>query len=148
MTHGNLKQYKQIASLMTPIIFNTRDELIKVDIDKMIYADTCFSGGLRKEKKGNDATSSVRNGDVMFFLSSRTNETSQEMIGGPNGQFTRFLVRGLGGEADTNRDKIITAKELYDFVHKGVSLATGNKQHPVMWGRFNNSMPVINWNIK
>ena len=23
---------------MTPIIFNTRDELIKVDIDKMIYA--------------------------------------------------------------------------------------------------------------
>ena len=84
----------------------------------------------------------------MFFLSSRTNETSQEMIGGPNGQFTRFLVRGLRGGADTNRDKIITAKELYDFVHKGVSVATGNKQHPVMWGRFNNSMSVLNWNVK
>ena len=115
---------------------------------KMVFADACFSGGLRIEKKGSDATSSVRNGDVMFFLSSRTNETSQEMIGGPNGQFTRFLVRGLGGGADKNRDKIITAKELYDFVHKGVSIATGNKQHPVMWGRFNNSMTVINWNKK
>ena len=115
---------------------------------KMVFADACFSGGLRKQKKGNDTTSSVRNGDVMFFLSSRTNETSQEMIGGPNGQFTRFLVRGLGGGADTNRDKIITAKELYDFVHEGVSVATGNKQHPVMWGRFNNSMTVINWNKK
>lgn len=115
---------------------------------KMVFADACFSGGLRKEKKGNDAASPLRNGDVMFFLSSRTNETSQEMIGGPNGQFTRFLVRGLSGGADTNRDKIITAKELYDFVHKGVSVATGNKQHPVMWGRFNNSMTVINWNTK
>ena len=115
---------------------------------KMVFADACFSGGLRKEKKGSDATSSVRNGDIMFFLSSRTNETSQEMIGGPNGQFTRFLVRGLRGGADTNRDKIITAKELYDFVHKGVSVATGNKQHPVMWGRFNNSMAVLNWNVK
>lgn len=115
---------------------------------KMVFADACFSGGLRKEKKSNDATSSVRNGDIMFFLSSRTNETSKEMIGGPNGQFTRFLVRGLGGGADTNRDKIITAKELYDFVHEGVSVATGGKQHPVMWGRFNNTMTIINWNKK
>jgi len=115
---------------------------------KMVFADACFSGGLRKESKDSNATSSVRNGDVMFFLSSRTNETSQEMMRGPNGQFTRFLVRGLGGGADNNRDKIITAKELYDFVHEGVSVATGNKQHPVMWGRFNNIMTVMNWNKK
>lgn len=115
---------------------------------KMVFADACFSGGLRKEKKDGNTTSSVRNSDVMFFLSSRTNEVSQEMREGPNGQFTRFLVRGLGGGADTNRDKIITAKELYDFVHEGVSVATANKQHPVMWGRFNNTMTVINWNKK
>lgn len=113
---------------------------------KMVFADACFSGGMRMGKKQPDTTSSVRNGDVMFFLSSRTNETSQEMIGGPNGQFTRFLVRGLGGGADSNRDRIVTAKELYNFVHEGVSKATGNKQHPVMWGRFNNTMTVINWN--
>ena len=81
----------------------------------------------------------------MFFLSSRTNETSQEMLGGPNGQFTRFLVRGLGGGSDKNRDKKISAKELYDFVHEGVSVATGNKQHPVMWGRFNNTMTILDW---
>lgn len=115
---------------------------------KMVFADACFSGGLRKEKRGDDATSSVRNGNVMFFLSSRTNETSQEMIGGPNGQFTRFLVRGLGGGADNNRDRIVTAKELYDFVHEGVTTATANKQHPVMWGRFDNTMVVMNWNKK
>lgn len=115
---------------------------------KMVFADACFSGGLRKEKKDSEAAASVRRGDVMFFLSSRTNETSQEMRGGPNGQFTRFLVRGLSGGADTNRDRIITAKELYSFVHEGVASATAGKQHPVMWGSFSNSMTVINWNKK
>lgn len=117
---------------------------------KMVFADTCFSGGLRtKKKKNNSATNSVRRGDVMFFLSSRTNETSQEMRNGPNGSnglFTYHLVKGLRGGADRNRDRIITAKELYDFVHEGVIRTSGNTQHPVMWGRFNNTMPVLNWN--
>lgn len=116
--------------------------------NKMVFADACFSGGLRKSKKQSDTSNTIRNVDVMFFLSSRTNETSQEMIEGPNGQFTRFLVRGLGGGADKNRDKRITAKELYDFVHEGVTTATAKKQHPVMWGRFDNNMTIINWNKK
>lgn len=115
---------------------------------KMVFADACFSGGLRMSNNQNPSYNTIRNSDVMFFLSSRTNEVSQEMMGGPNGQFTRFLVRGLGGGADKDRDRIITAKELYDFVHEGVSVATGDKQHPVMWGRFNNTMPVLNWNKK
>lgn len=113
--------------------------------NKMVFADACFSGGLRKEKKQSDTANAVRNSEIMFFLSSRTNETSQEMMGGPNGQFTRFLVRGLGGGADKDRDKKISAKELYDFVHEGVITATANKQHPVMWGRFNNSMTILDW---
>lgn len=112
---------------------------------KIVFADACFSGGLRREKKQESSISSVRNSEIMFFLSSRTNETSQEMIGGPNGQFTRFLVRGLGGGADTDRNRKITAKELYDFVHEGVAAATADKQHPVMWGRFNNNMTVLDW---
>lgn len=116
--------------------------------NKMVFADACFSGGLRKSKKQSDTSNTIRNVDVMFFLSSRTNETSQEMIEGPNGQFTRFLVRGLGGGADKNRDKRITAKELYDFVHEGVKTATADKQHPVMWGQFKDTMTVINWNKK
>lgn len=112
---------------------------------KMVFADACFSGGLRRGSSST-SNSAIRNADVMFFLSSRTNEMSQEMRGGPNGQFTRFLVRGLSGGADANRDRIVTAKELYNFVHDGVSTATAGKQHPVMWGRFSNTMTVINWN--
>ncbi|MCQ2254427.1 MAG: caspase family protein [Bacteroidaceae bacterium] len=110
---------------------------------KMVFADACFSGGLRKDKSS--AVNEARNGDVMFFLSSRTNETSQEIPGGRNGQFTRFLIRGLGGGADADRNRTITAKELYNFVHQGVAYATAEKQHPVMWGNFNNTMPIVVW---
>lgn len=110
---------------------------------KIVIADACFSGGLRKNKS--TATNQNKNGEVLFFLSSRTNEVSQEVPNGKNGQFTKFLVRALGGGADYNRDRVITAKELFKFVSEGVSVATANKQHPVMWGKFNDNMAITDW---
>lgn len=110
---------------------------------KIVIADACYSGGLRKVKTQNRSQSS--NGEVMFFLSSRNNEPSEEVPNGKNGQFTKFLVRALGGGADYNRDRVITAKELFKFVSEGVKVATGNKQHPVMWGKFNDNMAIANW---
>ena len=56
-----------------------------------------------------------------------------------------FLERGLRGGADKNKDRIITARELYDFVHQGVIGASGGRQHPVMWGKFDNNMTIISW---
>lgn len=112
---------------------------------KMVIADACFSGGLRKNKS--NASNQAKNGEVMFFLSSRTNEPSQEVPNGKNGQFTKFLVRALGGGADYNRDRIITAKEVFRFVSEGVRVATANKQHPVMWGNFNDNMAVTDWRM-
>ena len=47
--------------------------------------------------------------------------------------------------ADTDKDRVITAKEIYNFVHQGVVEASGNRQHPVMWGKFNETMLVIKW---
>ena len=115
---------------------------------KMIFADACFSGGLRAPKTSTSSSHSMRQSDILLFLSSRSNETSLEMRDGPNGHFTRFLVRGLTGGADTNRDRRITARELFTFVHEGVKIATGRKQHPVMWGRFDHNMTIIHWNKK
>ena len=108
---------------------------------KMIIADACFSGKMRTTRQ---QTSSYNSQNVMLFLSSRTNETSQETKF-KNSLFTIFLERGLRGGADKNRDRQITARELYDFVHKGVIEASGNKQHPVMWGKFDNNMTIIKW---
>ena len=108
---------------------------------KIIIADACYSGKMRTSDK---QSSGHNTQNVMLFLSSRTNETSLETPY-KNSLFTIFLERGLRGGADTNRDRNITARELYDFVHKGVIEASVNKQHPVMWGKFDNNMTVINW---
>ena len=108
---------------------------------KMIIADACFSGKMRTTRQQSNNYNSQ---NIMLFLSSRTNETSQETKF-KNSLFTIFLERGLRGGADKNRDRQITARELYDFVHKGVIEASGNKQHPVMWGKFDNNMTIIKW---
>lgn len=114
--------------------------------NKMIFADACFSGKIRTN--GNSSQSSVQaaqKANVMLFLSSRSTETSIERRGMQNGFFTTYLQKGLRGGADANRDRIITAKELYDYVHKGVIEISHDKQHPVMWGKFSDNMPVMTW---
>ena len=108
---------------------------------KIIIADACYSGKMRTTNK---QIASYNSQSLMLFLSSRTNEVSQET---PfmNSMFTIFLERGLRGGADTNKDRRISARELYDFVHQGVIEASGSRQHPVMWGKFDNDMTVIKW---
>lgn len=108
---------------------------------KMIFADACYAGKMRSKPQ---QTNSYTNQNIMLFLSSRTNELSQETRF-KNSLFTIFLERGLRGGADANRDRTITAKELYRFVHDGVISASNNHQHPVMWGKFNDNMPIIKW---
>lgn len=114
--------------------------------NKMIFADACFSGKFR-ESSNYTYSSSYTPADlnVLLFLSSRSNETSIERRGMDNGFFTTYLQKALRGNADVNRDRKITAKELYNFVSDGVVKLSNGKQHPVMWGKFNDSMPVIVW---
>ncbi len=111
--------------------------------NKVVFADACYSGRMRVA--GSNASSDAKVQNVMFFLSSRSNELSIENPVMKNGFFTAFLERGLRGGADSDRDRVITAKELYDFVSKGVKEISVDKQHPVMWGNFSNNMPVIKW---
>ena len=108
---------------------------------KIIIADACYSGKMRTSKQQSDSYNSQ---NIMLFLSSRTNEVSHETQY-KNSLFTIFLERGLRGGADKDRNRRITARELFDFVHAGVTDASGNKQHPVMRGKFKNDMTIIKW---
>lgn len=114
--------------------------------NKMMFVDACRSGGMRvDETSAQGAITAAKNANVMLFLSSRNNENSIERRDMKNGFFTTYLYKGLKGNADANRNRVITAKELFDFVHKGVSQISGGKQHPVMWGSFDNNMSVMKW---
>ncbi len=114
--------------------------------NKMMFVDACRSGGMRvDDTSAQGAIASAKKANVMLFLSSRNDENSIERRDMKNGFFTTYLQKGLRGNADSNRDRVITAKELFDFVHNGVSKVSGGKQHPVMWGNFNDNMTVMKW---
>lgn len=125
--------YSDIRALMSPCKSKS----------KMVFADTCFSGSFRTNRRQTGGGWSGTN--VMLFLSCRTNERSIERPGMTNGLFTYALQHGLRGGADINRDRVITAKELFDYVSVKVKQMSNNKQHPVMWGKFSNTMPVMRW---
>lgn len=109
---------------------------------RLIFADACMSGGMRSNNRRTPGKEDV---SIMFFLSSRTQEPSREIMNLENSAFTYYLGRGLRGYADTNKDRTITARELFDYVSGHVISLTGRRQHPVMWGNFSDLMPVIRW---
>lgn len=114
--------------------------------NKMVFADACYSGSIRQQNnRARKNTNKNNTANVMFFLSCRSNELSIEMRQMTNGFFTYALQHGLRGGADKNRDRIITAKELFDYVSVKVRSLSDNRQHPVMWGKFPNNMAVMKW---
>lgn len=114
--------------------------------NKMIFADACFSGAMRQNGNTSSHDGSIhQNSNVMLFLSCRSNEMSIETPQKTNGLFTYALQHGLRGGADTNHNRVITAKELFSYVSAKVKKDSGNRQHPVMWGKFSDNMPVMKW---
>lgn len=130
--YGDLLPYEEIRSLFAACKAK----------NKMIFADACYSGDIRDgESTGHVDPSS----NIMLFLSSRSDEYSIERSDMKNGLFAACLVRALKGGADTNRDRIITARELFQAVSKRVAELSRDRQHPVMWGNFDNNMPAMVW---
>lgn len=109
--------------------------------NKMIFADACFSGKIRENKRSGQNNKM----NIMLFLSSRSDEVSIESPSMNNGYFTSCLLRCLKGGSDSNRDKVITARELFTGVRDGVIELSNDRQHPVMWGNFRDDMPVMRW---
>jgi hypothetical protein len=81
-----------------------------------------------------------------IITASRTNEVSIELPELGHGIFTYYLVQGLKGAADLNRDGIVTLQELYEYLEQQVtqkSRAVGGNQHPVMKGELEGVLPLV-----
>ncbi|HQW54500.1 MAG TPA: caspase family protein [Saprospiraceae bacterium] len=116
---------------------------------KICIADACYSGSLLAQRSAYGesldlfySTFEKTKGGTAFLLSSKHEEVSLESSGVRHGIFSHFLLEGLKGGADINSDKIITIKELYDFVYKNVRQYSGETQTPVIAGNYDDNMPV------
>jgi WD40 repeat protein len=67
---------------------------------------------------------------ALLFTSSRGEELSLESAEYKLGLFTYAIVNGIGGEADSNKDALITMRELDSFVSQKVSDLSNGAQHP------------------
>lgn len=112
---------------------------------KVMFIMACHSGSFAKKygsaARNNDYKSKKSN--VMLYLSSRANESSWENTGMVNSYFFNRLIQGLKGAADANRDRKVTARELFNFVNRAVINDTNGVQHPQMYGNFPDDMVVV-----
>ena len=77
-----------------------------------------------------------------LIMSSKSNETSLESKGLRQGVFSHYLIRGLKGEADRNKDRYVDISELFRFVSQNVQNYTGSQQSPMIEGDYDPEMPV------
>ena len=113
---------------------------------KFVFLDSCFSGsgGRSVLAQGTrplvpvsaDFAGKARQGTVIF-TATRANETTGTTPDDQHGLFSYFLVKGMDGDADRDRDGAVTVKELQAFLEArvGDEAARANRsQHPTLLG--------------
>ena len=116
---------------------------------KLCIADACHSGSLlasrspfQNQLDGFYQQYESTKGGTALIMSSKSEEVSLETSGLRQGIFSHYLIRGLNGEADTDKNNIVTVSELFKFVDYGVKKYSGNKQRPSIAGNYDEDMPV------
>jgi len=117
----------------------------RIRSERLIFlGDACYSGasggrtislaGIRSNISDAFLDRIARGKGRVILTASGPNEVSVEDDGLKHGVFTYFLLEGLRGMADMDRDGVITVDEIYGYVSKKVPQATGQEQHPVKKG--------------
>jgi hypothetical protein len=129
----------------------------RIEAERVVaFLDACYSGaagGRTFTAKRTRATNlddlflerATRSKGRAIITASRPSEVSLELPELGHGIFTYYLVRGLAGAADLNRDGIVMLQELYEYVEQQVtakSRAAGGNQHPVMKGEMEGVLPL------
>ncbi len=126
----------------TSVKMSGLDFIKRLDVPRvLLVADACNSGGY--SQVGTKAIKRSFTGFVKEFegstgkvimTSSKPDESSQEKAGLKQGVFTYFMLKGLKGEADLDRDGVVTLRELYDYVYDRTKSETEGAQHPQLEG--------------
>src|SRR5262245_31517734 len=119
----------------------------------ILIADACHSGQLGWTSRGmaddimiNRYLEEIgKSGKGVFrLLASRQDQRSYEgkNWGGGHGVFTWFLLEGLGGKADSDKDGVVRVGELLNYLSETVPKETKALQHPRAAGDIDPQMPM------
>lgn len=119
----------------------------------ILIADACHAGKLGWTSRSTEAQTMVnryldevgKSGQgVLRILGSRADQRSYEgeQWGGGHGVFTHFLLKGLKGEADKDKDGFVRAAEVLEYLSEMVPKETKSLQHPRAAGSIDPRLPL------
>ncbi|KPJ76187.1 MAG: hypothetical protein AMJ54_12545 [Deltaproteobacteria bacterium SG8_13] len=117
----------------------------RIRSERLVFiADACYSGasggrtvgitGIRANISDTFLERLSRGKGRVILTASSTNEVSVENDDLQHGVFTYYLIEGLKGKADTDKDGLITVDEAYRYVSVRVRNITGQEQNPLKKG--------------
>ena len=118
---------------------------------RLCILDACFAGGMKESAEAtksdelqskNYLSQFKTHNKTAFIFSSTANESSIEQRGLRQGVFSHFLLKGLKGEADTDKDGIVRIDELSKFVKVEVKTYTNNYQNPTIINTSDNKTAI------
>lgn len=130
----------------------------RIEAERVVaFLDSCYSGAAGGRTFASKKTRASHVDDLFLerlaqskgraiITASRPAEVSIELPELGHGIFTYYLIQGLKGAADLNRDGIVTLQELYEYVEQQVtqkSRAVGGNQHPIMKGELEGILPLV-----
>lgn len=119
----------------------------------VLIADACHSGNIGWASRATTEQVLIgryldevgKSGRGVFkLLGSRADENSYEdkRWGGGHGVFTHYLLEGLRGKADIDKDGFVRATEVLDYLSRVVPEETKSLQHPRSAGNVDPRLPL------
>jgi uncharacterized caspase-like protein len=142
---SELQRITQVAKSEDCIVFffaghGESDHLLMTDMNKLYYRellsvlkqtkaqhvhcliDACYSGSVKKEFYKYERL--LKGSGINFVMACRENQRATESSWIGHGFFSQALITGLRGEADKNRNGLITLKELWNYIKANVTERT------------------------
>lgn len=112
---------------------------------KLCIADACLSGGMTRPAAPRPSAQAMAGKltagtTIALLLAGKATQLAVEDRRVSGGLFTFFVLKGLRGEADTNRNRVVTIRELHSYVSPRVRRVTQGHQSPVFYGSFPDSL--------
>lgn len=124
------------------------EQLAKLNVRSVtVFLDACFSGATRENQMlladARPVAITIENpvllsDKMIVFTASSGEQISSGYPEKKHGLFTYFLLKGLRGDADMNKDKTITAAELEEYLIANVKRTAGHldrEQTPQVMGK-------------
>jgi hypothetical protein len=114
----------------------------------LVLLDACYSGGASANGRAvpieaRALSTALAAANITVLTSSSASQASRETQDWGHGAFTKAVLEGLGTDADENKDGLISATELANYVDRRVRSLTGGAQNPAMEVRSNSTLFAV-----